>query len=278
MSDLRVLGPQRIAVVTGGSSGIGLSVARRLARAGNDVWILARNAARLQDAVRLLENDRLMHEQRISSLEVDVAQSAQVFTAMESIQREWGTPDLVINSAGQALPGYVNELNLETFHELMDVNYYGSVYTTKSVLPGMLERGSGHLVFISSMGGLISIFGYTAYSASKFALHGFAGALRQEMKPHGIRVSIVAPPDTDTPQLAYENQFKPPETRALASNASIVSPDFVAEKLLRGVARGQYLIIPDFRCNLFYGLKRLLGSRFDWAMDLIVAQARRNGR
>ncbi len=141
---------------------------------------------------------------------------------------------------------------------------------------GMLERGSGHLVFISSMGGLISVFGYTAYSASKFALHGFCDALRQEMKPHGIRVSIVTPGDTDTPQLAFENQFKPFETRAIASNAPVVSPEYVAREVLRGISRGQYLIMPGLNLKIFYLLKRLLGYTFDQIMDLLIARAQRN--
>jgi 3-dehydrosphinganine reductase len=171
----------------------------------------------------------------------------------------------------------VEDLDLDIFRQLMDVNYFGSVYMTKAVLPKMKERGWGHIVFISSLGGLISAFGYTAYCASKFALHGFADALRQEVEPCGIKLSILCPVDTDTPQLAYENEFKPKETRLLARFTGVASPESVAEELLSGVTRGKYLIIPGFDGKLMILLKRLLGRGFDKGMDLIIAMSRRNG-
>jgi 3-dehydrosphinganine reductase len=275
MKENQIIGPHRVALVTGGSSGIGFAVARLLARRGSHVWLVARNPDRISAAVHRLEQDRGSPEQQIHGLPVDVSDAAQVFAAVERIQSEAGPPHLVINSAGQAYPGYVDQIELETFRQLMDVNYFGSVYTTKAVLPKMLERGWGHLVFISSLGGLISAFGYTAYSASKFALHGFSDALRQEIHPRGIKVSIVCPSDTDTPQLAYENGFKPAETRALAANASILTPEYVAEQMLSGISQGRYLIIPGMDAKLFYLLKRLLGGGFDRAMDWIIARARR---
>jgi 3-dehydrosphinganine reductase len=276
MKGERVIGSQRVALVTGGSSGIGLAVARLLARNGCHIWLLARNPDRLNEALSVLEKERASADQRFYSMETDVSSQEQVFAALERVRRESGTPHLVINSAGQVLPGYVEEIDLEIFRQLMEVNYFGCVYTTKAVLPDMLERGWGHIVFISSLGGLISGFGYTAYCPSKFALHGFADALRQEMKPRGIRVSIVCPSDTDTPQLAYENRFKPVETLALASNAGVASPESVAAQILNGVTRGKYLIIPGGEGKFFYFLKRMLGAGFDFGMDWIIARARRN--
>ncbi len=259
MTRKNVIGHNSIALVTGGSSGIGLAVARRLAREGGHVWILARNLARLKEALGLLEQDRVSQEQRFGILIADVSDTSQVYSSVEKIQSEGGLPDLVVNSAGETYPGYVEKIDLGIFRQLMDVNYFGSLYTTKAVMPGMLMRGSGHIVFISSLGGLISAFGYSAYCPTKFALHGFSDALRQEMKPYGIRVSIVCPPDTDTPQLAFEAPLKPQETRALASNTGLASPEMVAANLLKGVSRGKYLIIPGFegklRCTFPYLMK-----------------------
>jgi 3-dehydrosphinganine reductase len=251
-------------------------VARLLARRGSHVWILARDPNRLEHALRQLEGERAAPDQRLDALQADVADPKQVFAALEHLQSVYGPPHLVVNSAGIARPGYVQDIDLDIFYRQMEVNYYGCLHTTKAVLPGMLARGSGHIVFISSLGGLISAFGYTAYSASKFALHGFSDALRQEMKPHGIRVSIVCPVDTDTPQLAYENQYKPEETRALASNTGLASPEEVAAQILSGVARGSYLIIPSFEGKAFYWLKRVLGAGFDLGMDFLIARSRRN--
>jgi 3-dehydrosphinganine reductase len=140
----------------------------------------------------------------------------------------------------------------------------------------MIKRGSGHIVNISSIAGFLGVYGYTAYGASKYAVRGFSDVLRAEMKPLGIQVSVVFPPDTDTPQLAYENQFKPPETKELAGNAHAVSPEIVAKAILRGVARRQYVIIPGFEGKLYYWLGGLVGTGLYPIMDLMVAQARRH--
>lgn len=231
----------------------------------------------MKEAASQLERERRSPEQRFLTLCADVSNLEQVLEAVDYMQRETGTPHLVVNSAGQTYPGYVEQIDLEIFRRLMDVNYFGSVYVTKAMLPGMLARGWGHYVYISSLGGLISTFGYTAYCASKFALHGFADAFRQEMKPRGIKVSIVCPVDTDTPQLAYEDPLKPRETRALASHGGLASPDDVAAQILKGVSRNQYLIIPGKEGKIFHILKRWLGSGFDFGMDLVIAHARRDG-
>jgi 3-dehydrosphinganine reductase len=272
---MTLIGNNSLALVTGGSSGIGLATARGLAHRGCHVWILARNPARLDAALALLEQERLSPPQRFGVLQADVSDEKQVFSAIETLRREIGTPHLLVNSAGETYPGYVEKMGLDIYRQLMQINYFGSVYTTQAVLPPMLQRGSGHVVFVSSMGGLISIFGYSAYCPTKYALHGFADVLRQEMKPHGIRVSIVCPPDTDTPQLAFETPLKPKETRALASNGGLARPEDVAEQIINGVSRGRYLIIPGFEGKLFYVLKRYLGAGFDLGVDVIIARARR---
>jgi 3-dehydrosphinganine reductase len=121
------------------------------------------------------------------------------------------------------------------------------------------------------MAGLISIFGYTAYGASKYAIRGFSDALRQEMKFQGIGVSIVFPSDTDTPQLEYENRIKPPETKALGSMSKSMSAKEVARDTLTGIEHGKYMIIPGFEGKVFYRLSGLLGSGINPIMDYLIA-------
>jgi 3-dehydrosphinganine reductase len=207
-----------------------------------------------------------------------VSSERQVSEAIARLVAEAGLPDLVINSAGITHPGYVQELSLDIFREMMEVNYFGTVYVTKAVLPGMLERGSGHIVNIASLAGVVGVFGYTAYGASKYAVRGFTDALRAEVKGLGIDVSIVFPPDTDTPQLAYENEFKPPETKALSNLNSILPPDKVARAILDGIRRRRYVILPSFDSKLTYWLVSLAGTLAYPAMDWLVARARRRIR
>ena len=124
------------------------------------------------------------------------------------------------------------------------------------------------------MGGIIGAFGYTAYGASKFAVRGFTDALRQEMKLFGIGVSILFPSDTDTPQLEYENKFKPPETKALGNLSGSMNANDVARVTLKGIERGQYLIIPNIEGNFWYLLSRFLGSAgSNLILDSIIKSA-----
>ncbi len=271
----------KIALVTGGSSGIGIAIARLLARQGAHVWITARRPANQETAWKEIEasgqnpggtEHRL---QRGGIFVADVSDAAQAAAAVEYVTAQAGVPDLVVNSAGITHPGYVQDLSLDIFRAMMDVNYFGTVYITKAVLPGMLARGSGHFINISSMGGVIGAFGYSAYGASKFAVRGFSDVLRSELKPLGLCVSVVFPADTDTPQLAYEEPFKPFETKALAGNAKVMSPEAVAKVTLQQAARGRYIIVPGFDSSLFYWLNSHLGNAVYPVLDWMIAQARK---
>jgi 3-dehydrosphinganine reductase len=264
----------QIALVTGGSSGIGLATARLLASEGAHVWLVARDPAKLDAALVEVEASRAATDQRCGIVAADVADAAQAEAAVKHVIECAGVPDLVVNSAGVAHPGYFQELDLDIFRWMMQVNYFGTVHVTKAVVPALIKRGSGHIVNVSSIAGFLGVFGYTAYGASKFAVRGFSDALRAEMKPLGIRVSVVFPPDTDTPQLAYENQFKPHETKELAGSAHAMPPQVVASALLRGVERKQYIIIPGFEGKLFFWLGGLVGTGLYPIMDFMVARAR----
>jgi 3-dehydrosphinganine reductase len=262
----------RLALITGGSSGIGLALARRLAQEGARVWILARRKDALESAVKSLAS---VNGAKHGMLSADVSDWKQVQAAVQQVIDQAGVPDLLINSAGETHPGYVQEIPVDVFHKLMEINYFGTVHTVKALLPAMLERGSGHIVNIASGAGFIGLFGYTAYGATKYAIRGFSDVLRAEVKPLGIHVSVVFPPDTDTPQLAYENQFKPFETRVIAGNGGVLSAEAVAKTVLQGVRRGKYIIIPGFETNAAYRLNNLLGSAVYPLMDAMVTDARR---
>ena len=219
---------KKVVLVTGGSSGIGLAAAKLMASAGANVWLAARRREVLEAALKEVEAARRDPSQRCAVVSVDVADPQQAARAVETVTKSAGAPDVIFNSAGVTQPGYIQELSLEVFERLMKVNYFGTVYVTKAALPAMLERGSGHIINISSMAGYLGVFGYSAYGAAKFAVVGFSEVLRAEMRPYGIRVSVAFPPDTDTPQLAYEEPFKPPETKAISGSAKALSAETVA--------------------------------------------------
>jgi 3-dehydrosphinganine reductase len=265
----------KVAVVTGGSSGIGLATARLLSAHGAHVWLIARNTDRLKSAVQSLEAARFNPGQRFGFSAVDVSDMAQVEKAAKQIREELGVPDVLINSAGITYPGYVQDLSLEIFHQMMEIDYFGTVNMVHAFLPEMIKRRSGYIVNISSGAGYMGIFGYSAYGAAKYAVRGYSEVLRVELKPYGIGVSVVFPSDTDTPQLAFENQFKPMETRELAGNAKLLSAETVADSILKGIIRRRFAILPGSESKLYYRLAGWLGDALYPIMDMLIAQAQR---
>jgi 3-dehydrosphinganine reductase len=262
-------------IITGGSSGIGRAIARLLTQRGADVSIIARRQELLDEALSELESLRENPSQRLASHSANLAEWEQAQKAIVDLCADGHPPDILINSAGFVHPGYFEELTLDNFHTTMDIDYFGTMYTIRAAIPMMLERRNGHIVNISSMAGYVGTFGYTAYSAAKFAVRGFSDALRQEMKPHGIHVSVVFPPDTDTPQLHYENQFKPLETRRIAGNVKALTADQVAQATIHGIERRRPYILPNFDARIAFLLCDGLGGAIRWYCDRVVARARR---
>jgi 3-dehydrosphinganine reductase len=267
------LKPGKVALVTGGSSGIGKAIACGLAERGMHVWLVAQRKDVLESARKEVETHRKDANQIIGVVATDISEWEQVRIAVKQVTEKSGPPDLLVNSAGVTHPGYVEKLDLNIFSWMMEVNYFGTVYMTKEMLPAMIKRGSGYILNISSGAGYVGIFGYSAYAASKYAVRGFSDVLRQEMKLHGIGVSTMFPADTDTPQLAYESEFKPPETKALGSIAGAMSAEDVARVAIKGIERGKYYIFPNFELKFFTSVSELARGIFDFGVDQIIASA-----
>lgn len=258
--------------IVGGSSGIGLASATMFAKMGANVIIFARGEKRLESALEEIERSGISGAQKFSYMTVDVSEMEDVSAKMTMAVREFGAPHVLINSAGIAYPNYFEEIPCEKFDEMLGINLYGTRNTIFCLLPHMKREKSGHIVNISSIAGFIGVFGYTAYSASKFAVIGFSESLRSELKPHNIKVSVLCPPDTDTPQLHEENRTKPPETKAIAGNAGIMSADDVAGALIKGIEKGKFMIIPGLEGKFIYLAKRLSPSLVNYVMDREVAK------
>jgi len=270
----------KLILITGGSSGIGLSLAKQLAEQEANVWILARRPEQLAVAIKEIEACRKNPNQKIGFIEADVTNEQEINTKLTKFIDQNGVPDILINSAGATRPGLFEELGSDIFRFMMEVNYFGSVYTMKQIVPGMIARHSGHLINISSAAGYKGVYGYTAYSGSKFAIFGLTDTLRSELKEYGIRVSVVMPPDTNTPQHAGELPYQPPLTKALNENGGLAQPDDVARQILSSAAKGKYLIICNFQTKLLYNIINILSVFNLWNpfMDMLVEQARRKAQ
>ncbi len=266
---------ERHVIITGGSSGIGKATARLLATRGAHVTIVARTRTTLDAAAAEILAVRRAPSQRVLALAADVSVRDEIEAALTAAAAQMGPPDALIASAGIAHPGYFRELPVEVFERTMAVNYFGTLYAIRAVLPAMEARRQGHLVLVSSGAGLVGIYGYTPYAPSKFALRGLAESLRGEVRAAGIGVSIVYPPDTDTPQLVAENRTKPPETRRITATATTWSAAGVARAIVRGVERGTFAITPGLEMALLARLHSLLGPSLQWYFDRLATQTPR---
>ncbi len=245
-----------LAFIPGGSTGIGLAVAKRLAALGADVAIFARRQEPLVAAAAEIGRQQRRSTQRVVWRQLDVADAEQVNAVLGAAIADLGVPDVLINCAGRALPSYFERVPLAQLDETMRINFHGCWHAVSALLPHMRARG-GYIVNVSSLAGLIGVFGYTDYSAAKFAVVGFSEALRGEVARHGITVSVLCPPDTQTPGFERETAAKPPETHAVSSGAGVLTAEQVADALLAGMAKRSFLIIPGRKARLAHLVKRL---------------------
>jgi len=226
---------ERVVLVTGASSGIGQSCAALFAQRGYRVYGASRSAVSTSDGV--------------APLRMDVTQDDSVRAACDSLLTREGRLDILINSAGMGIAGAVEDTSPEEAREQFEVNFLGVLRVCRAVLPAMRQQGSGYIVNIGSIGGVIAIPYQGLYSASKFALEGLTECLRMEVKPFGIRVVLIEPGDhrtgfTENRRVtagSAENQtYRTAFTRAIQRMANDEqagpAPDRVAE-LVYGVTQ-----------------------------------------
>lgn len=209
------------------------------------------------------------------SYSVDVTDRPALEAVIAEATAVAGPVDVLVTSAGIARPGYVAELEESDYRDQMEVNYFGTVWAARAVLPSMTERRTGSIVIVSSAAGLVGVFGYSAYGPTKFAVRGFAETLRAEIVSSGVYVGCVFPPDVDTPQLAFENRFKPPETRAVSGTVEPLRPEQVAAAIVAGIERNRFWITPDRSTRVLSRSVGLLWGPLNALFDRRAAQAAR---
>jgi 3-dehydrosphinganine reductase len=251
------------AIITGGSSGIGLAIAEEFGRRGAVVSIVARSADRLSAAAAQLSGQGIS----VHTASADVANKEAIAAALATLTGTAGSCDILVTSAGQARPGYFPDIPDEVFEQMMNVDYFGTLWAIRAVLPDMVARKRGTIVAVSSATGLVGVFGYAAYGPAKFAVRGLMESLRAELLRHSIHVACVYPPDVDTPQLAEENQWKPGETAAISGTIKPLSAQQVAQSVIRGINRRKFAIYPDLQTHALGRLASVIEPALTRFMD-----------
>jgi 3-dehydrosphinganine reductase len=258
-----------VVVITGGSSGLGNALARRLIKKGATLALIARNKDKLvsvkEELSALCEND-----QKVEIFPCDVSDHAAVEQAMKAIADSVGLPDILINNAGILREGYFEKLSLITFREIMDINYFGVLNCTKAMMPLFKQKGGGRIVNVSSLGGKMASFGYSAYCSSKFAVVGLTETLRMELKPGGIKMHLVCPGEFESPMAADLNTYRTAENRVVTQTVPVLSLDFVADEIIRGIQRDRYLIIPGRTARFLERLGRFFPSLMHVITDIRI--------
>jgi NAD(P)-dependent dehydrogenase (short-subunit alcohol dehydrogenase family) len=259
---------QPVAVVTGASSGIGLLTA----------LALAKNGFRTVATMRDLNNGKLLFESaegggvrdHIEILQLDVTDHRRIEETVASVIERYGRIDVLVNNAGFAVGGFVEEVPMEIWREQLETNVFGVIAATKAVLPYLREQRSGCIVNLSSVSGRAALPGYAPYSTSKFAIEGFSESLRLEMKPFGVRVVLVEPGAyrTNIWQKGFDNlctSVGSPYEHILGkilrysrqTAAAAPPPQEVADKIV-SIVRSVH---PKLRYPLGRGMKQIIAGR-----------------
>ncbi|WP_240194033.1 MULTISPECIES: SDR family NAD(P)-dependent oxidoreductase [unclassified Gordonia (in: high G+C Gram-positive bacteria)] len=220
-----------VVLITGASSGIGKAVAGRCARAGATVVLVARSADSLAEAVDDIASETGCRD-RLLALPCDVTDGADVIRAVAEVEARFGRIDVLVNNAGRSIRR-ATENSIERQHDYrrtMEVNFFGAVTCVLAVLPGMLERGEGRIVNVSSIGTQVRSPRFGAYLASKAALDMFGDVLAGEVASRGVTVSSVKMPLTRTPMIAPTGAYR---------GASTISANQAAVLVERAIVHGR---------------------------------------
>jgi 3-oxoacyl-[acyl-carrier protein] reductase len=234
MSNTAVL-EGKVAIVTGGSRGIGYGIASRLSELGGTVVITGRNSAKIHAAARKLSTP----ERKCEGVVCDVTDLTTVAALGAHLRQRYGRVDVLVNNAGVGgAPSLLHELEPESWDAIFNTNIRGVFYMLRAIVPLMLA-GGGHIVNVSSLAGKNPLPRGAAYSASKWALNGLSYSVAEELRPHNIRVSVVCPGSVDTefsPHAgkAPDKMLQPDDVAHVVAMLVTQRPQsFVSEVLLR---------------------------------------------
>ncbi|MCK5391743.1 MAG: SDR family oxidoreductase [Deltaproteobacteria bacterium] len=234
----------KVVIVTGASSGIGKASALEFAREGAKTVLVSRSAEKLErvaDEIRGFNPSVLV-------VPTDITLRGQVHEMVEEVLSQFGRIDVLFNNAGSSYVGRIEDENfIENTKKMIDVDYFGTVYTTKEVLAVMQKQGSGHIMNMSSVVGRKAFPHFGGYSSAMHAISAFTDSLRQELSGSGINVSIIHPALTRTPLLDHVRpEDMPPPFRGMTP----ISVESVAKAVVNGVYYNHARIIVPFQPKL----------------------------
>ncbi|XP_020526878.1 3-dehydrosphinganine reductase TSC10A isoform X4 [Amborella trichopoda] len=241
----------RHVLISGGSSGIGLAMAELAAMEGAScVSILARDPRKLEDAKCQIQLSTGLPDDRVRVLIADVRDFEGVKRVVEEASAGGPPVDVLVCNQGVFVPQELESQEMDTAKYMVDINLIGTLHLIKAVLPQMKHRDDpstpASIALMSSQAGQVGIYGYVAYSASKFGLRGLGEALQQEVIVDNIRVSLIFPPETQTPGLLEENKTKPEITKIIAASSYAMEAKEVARKALDGIKAGRFIVTCNF--------------------------------
>ena len=251
---------RKIAIITGASSGIGKALAYEFAKNGYNISICARRIEKLKD---ISEDISSIYSSEVLISKVDVSVKADCKRFIEETISKFGKIDVLINNAGISQRALFEELKLDDFKKIMDINYWGTVMCTKYALPHLL-KSKGSVVAISSISGFSPLPGRTGYCSSKYAIHGFLESLRIENLKRGLHVMIVAPGFTaseirEKAVVAGGGQ----QGKSPRDEGRMMTAEYVAKKVARGVRIRKRTIIISAQGIAAVWLSRILPELMD---------------
>lgn len=216
----------RVMMVTGAASGIGRQLARDLSRRGHSIIATDVDPERLKDASRTDFPD----EDRVLCERLDVREGDSWTALIERAIERFGRLDVLLNVAGHLVPRWAHEMSLAEVGLTIDVNVKGVIFGTNAAARRMIAQGGGHIVNVASIAGLVAVPGLAVYSASKHAVRAFSLAVSQELKPHGVYVTVVCPGAVATPML--DAQLHHEEAALTFSAPRALSAEEVSEAII----------------------------------------------
>ena len=257
-------------LITGGSAGIGLEMARLFAREGARLSLIARDPAKLEAACAGL---RAGGAPEARAFPADVTDASALARALEEACHVLGPLDGLVANSGYCHPGFFEQMEPGDIIWQLRTNLEGAALTLRFALPYLLET-KGFAAVTSSPAGNAAIFGFGAYGATKAGLNHLVRALRHEYRGRGVTLHLLLPPDTDTPGYQHEITLYPPETRAMLSGGKLFPPERVAAHFVEGIRRGKPRVAVGLETHALLRVVRYLPFIWEAYVRAAVRKAR----